>query len=471
MSEGVFRIIRTITWVALAILMGIQIVKLFKHTQDISASHGILDQLYYNLKGKPIKEFKIADLQEVVPDSWEEVTALKFPGMQQYCNCNGKYKSSCNPEKDADCKLYPAQPAGLMNNWRGKKIIYRRYKKKEIKYIREHKNGEVKCENGFKQCTPIHCVKDFVACPITHFWINKGKKQWVQENDFIHKYDLGEDDLIMERRNDSNRIVNGFDLELNGMPCYNPSTFHKLVTKHGSALAYKMDGTGCQKPLADNIEDYRSVDRLSLLDFLGDNDMQEYVDNIPNSELSHLLEEKVHLAARFKLFLGLHENCQDFDIEKIHLFNIGITTLFTVMKVFVLLCVVVFLYLGLISKSGFGNRVLWLGVINGSFNIGSWLMNKVTHEVTEGFIDKVNTTFKNNHCLGDSKLGKAFFQLVNMVHNLLHDEQEITKILFIASGVLIVFGGITKLLTKGSNQVLSGTDQKMAEGIQDRKNK
>lgn len=221
---------------------------------------GSMDQLYENLHAKPIKEFKYVDLNEVVADSWETVAPFNFPGMKGYCNCDGKYKSSCDPEKKPEDKLcvqFKDEPKRLMHTWREKKLIFRRYKKKEIEYVKRQKNGKEVCQGGFKKCTPVHCVKDYVSCPITHFWINKDKAQYVRKHNNIEKIDLGKDDLVVERHSDSEAIVNGFYMELNGMPCYNPYSYHKLVTKKGSSLASKLGGYGCSKPSGENVEDYR----------------------------------------------------------------------------------------------------------------------------------------------------------------------------------------------------------------------
>lgn len=266
------------------------------------------------------------DLKEVVPDSWETIAPFSFPGMKGYCNCEGKFKKSCDPTKPEEKTCYKIEDAEkkTMNIWRDKKLIFRRFKKKEIEYVRRQKDGKEVCKGGFKKCTPVHCVKDYVSCPITHFWINKDKAQYVRKHNNIEKIDIGKDDLVVERHSDSQQIVNGFYLELNGMPCYNPNSSHKLVTKKGSSLAPKLGGYGCSKPSGENVQDYRRVDSIPLLDFFKDNGMNRYVDSIPNSELSHLLEEKVFLAARFKLFMGLSDLCQDFNIDQIYAFRIGI---------------------------------------------------------------------------------------------------------------------------------------------------
>ena len=203
-----------IVWVLLQSLVAFQGFRLFKQNENITASIGIQDQLYDNLKGKPIKEFKYVDLDAVVPDAWELVAPFNFPGMTGYCNCNGQYSASCDPTKEdqKECIKILPEDKRLMNNWRESKLIFRRFKKKEIEYVRKNKDGKVHCKEGFKKCTPIHCVKDYVQCPITHFWLNLGKKTYVKKGNDVEVIDLGKDSLVVERKSDSEKIVNGFHL-------------------------------------------------------------------------------------------------------------------------------------------------------------------------------------------------------------------------------------------------------------------
>jgi len=373
MAVSYSNIFTKLIWVLLFSMMTVQIAKFVRYQQSTNVSYGMLDQLYDNLKSKPIKEFKAVPIDQIVPDSWEEVQHFKFPGMKRYCNCDGVYKDSCEPEKDG-CTLMEKQKPAQLNNWRGMKLILRRFKKKEIEYVKLSKSGKNKgmfeCPNGFKKCTPVHCVKDYIPCPITHFWLNKNRANWVEADS--EKFDLGKDEIVMERKSDNNRIVNGFQLELNGMPCYNPNSTHRLVTKKGSSIANRLGGNGCSKPWKDNVEDYRSVDSLSFTQFCSTNGMKEYISKIPDTEIAHLLDESVHLTARYKLFLGIHEECTGFDIDRIYYFNVGITSIFNVTRAFIVFTVLVFLFLLLISKKGLGYRLMLLGTINGTANLAGF---------------------------------------------------------------------------------------------------
>jgi hypothetical protein len=202
-------------WFLLFAAMIVQVGKFIKGYNNVLYTHGILDQLHENLDAKPIKEFKFAEIGDVVPDSWEEVAGLKFPGMSAYCNCSGKYKATCDPAnkpEDSKCTQYEALPAGTLSSWKGRRLIYRRFKKKEIVYARLGDNGQPQCESGFKLCTNVHCVKDYVHCPINSFWLNERRAQFVEETPFVEKFEIGPHELVLERGRPNNRIVNGFSL-------------------------------------------------------------------------------------------------------------------------------------------------------------------------------------------------------------------------------------------------------------------
>jgi len=434
--------------------MAVQVFRFVREDIKVAATIGAMDQLYDNLKGKAIKEFKYVGLDEVIPDSWETVAALKFPGMNGFCSCNGKYKAKCDPKlpEDKDCTQISAEKARSMSNWRDQKLVFRRFKKKEIEYVRRNKKGEEVCREGLKKCGPIHCLKDFVPCPISHFWINKDKKQYVKRSNDIETIDLGKDSLIIERNSKDGKVVNGFTLELNGMPCYDPRSTHKLVTKKGSALAPKLGGHGCTKPWLDNVEDYRSVDHIPFLEFLSENGMKQYVEAIPKSELSHLLEETVYLSSRSKLFMGLDDVCQDFDADSIWRFTSGVQAIFLMTKVLLGFAVVVLIYFMLMSKSHFGTRLLHVGWITGATQLISMGASASYVALLNSFVDNVNVNFKKFKCLGDAKLGRALFHTVNDVSEYLKWHEQSTKHVLIACAVVFVVGGIFKLLNRNADK-------------------
>jgi len=380
-----------------------------------------------------------------MPDTWQEVKPLNFPGMSAYCDCDGKFSTSCDTtkEKDANCKKFEAEKSRNMSLWKGKKLAFRRFKKKEIQYAKLNEKNVAFCEGGFKLCTNVHCVKDYVNCPINSFWLNERKASFVEETALVEKFELGEHELILERGKQNNRIINGFRMELNGMPCYNPASSHKLVSKNGSSVGSKFGGSGCTKPWLDNVEDYRSVDHKSLVEFLKQNGLREYIKGIPSSEMSHLLEETVHLTSRFKLFMALTRECQGFDIESINTFRIAIKTIFRIEMVVLGLSVLIFLYFWLRSSTSFGKRLMYLGVLNGGLNLASYLLVKVTHELANGFMNSVNDNIIPNKCLGESKLAKALFELTNKVHTTFVNQENITRGVFVACTVLVVVGFIS----------------------------
>lgn len=371
--------------------------------------------------------------------------------MTGYCNCNGQYSASCDPTKEdqKECIKILPEDKRLMNNWRESKLIFRRFKKKEIEYVRKNKDGKVHCKEGFKKCTPIHCVKDYVQCPITHFWLNLGKKTYVKKGNDVEVIDLGKDSLVVERKSDSEKIVNGFHLELNGMPCYDTNSGHKLATKKGSILGYKLgDKRGCTKPWGDNLEDYKQVDHVPLLNFLGNNGMKQYVDHIPNNELSHLLEDKMYLSARFKLFMGLDDICQDFDLEKIKLFSLGVKSIILITKILTAATLIFALYFMMLSKRGFGLRLAVFGLIVGAIQLVDIGLKASANQISLGFVDDVTISFKKFKCLGHSKMSSGLFTVVNSVSEFLKLQEESAKYVLIACVVLIVIGGLCKLLTK-----------------------
>lgn len=462
-------------WFLLLTAFVVQVGFFIKGYNNVLYTHGILDELHDNLDAKPIKEFKFAEVGDVVPDSWEEVKAMRFPGMSAYCNCSGKYVAKCAPAEkpeDAKCVQYDAIPASDVGHWKGKKLIFRRYKKKEIVYATLGKSGVAECEGGFKLCTNVHCVKDYVHCPINSFWLNERKAQWIEETPFVEKFEIGPHELILERGRPNNRIVNGFSLELNGMPCYNPRSSHKLVTKKGSALASKLGGEGCTKPWLDNVEDYRSVDNIEFLEFIKTRH-SDYVSGIPNSELSHLLEETVHLTARFKLFMDIKKECQSFDTDKIGLFSMAVMTIFNINKMLLVISGCLFFYFMGLSKKAYGPRFMWLGGLNAMLSASIYLIVLSTNKLAGGFIDDVNNVIYPSRCLGETKLGKLLVDNTNRVHAFMHSQETVTMVVFTVCGVLFVLGFLLKLIMGDGTEkkVLTGAQSKVGKPIDSKKMK
>jgi len=374
--------------------------------------------------------------------------------MNGFCLCNGKFRTKCDPKtpEDKDCTQISEEKARSMVNWRDQKLVFRRFKKKEIEYVRRNTKGEDVCKAGFKKCGPIHCVKDFVPCPISHFWINKDKKQYVKRTSDVEQIDLGKDSLIIERNSKDGKIVNGFTMELNGMPCYDPRSAHKLVTKKGSIIGPKLGGSGCTKPFLDNVEDYRSVDSIPFLEFISENGAKHYVDAIPKSELAHLLEETVYLSARFKLFMGLNELCQDFDVEAIHRFRVGVQFIFLISKILLGVAALFMLYFMTLSRSHFGTRLLHVGWISGVCQLIGMGASHSYVAVVSGFVENIQNKFRDAKCLGDAKLGTALFKTVSDVSQFLELHEESAKHVLIMCAVLVVVGGIFKFFNRNADK-------------------
>lgn len=75
-------------------------------------------------------------------------------------------------------------------------------------------------------------------------------------------------------------------------------------------------------------------------------------------------------------------------------------------------------------------------------------------------------------CLGETKLGKLLVDNTNRVHLFMHSQETVMTIVFVVCGVLFALGGILKLVGgKSSPQVLTGSQKKLVEPIQSKKNK
>jgi len=49
-------------------------------------------------------------------------------------------------------------------------------------------------------------------------------------------------------------------------------------------------------------------------------------------------------------------------------------------------------------------------------------VNKVTFKLAEGFITGVTKSYRHHNCLNDAKIGKAFYELTDLVQEFLKSE-------------------------------------------------
>lgn len=182
--------------------------------------------------------------------------------------------------------------------------------------------------------------------------------------------------------------------------------------------------------------------------------MSKYVESIPNSELSHLLEERVFLAARFKLFMGLSDLCQEFNVDHIYNFRVGIQFIFNCKKLGFILAAIFMVYFIWFSKSHFGTRFLYIGLFSGIIQLVAIAIEKSYIVFASGFVDNVNVNFRKHKCLGESKMSKALFHAVNDVSEFFEMHGLGTKCIFAACAVLIVVGLISKLFVKKGDEKL-----------------
>lgn len=87
--------------------------------------------LYDNMMAKPIKDFKFIEKDEVLESGMQEATSYDFKGMNSFCLCNGEFTASCKKEQDG-CELIEGPKAAQLKLWKGKRAVFRRYKKKEL---------------------------------------------------------------------------------------------------------------------------------------------------------------------------------------------------------------------------------------------------------------------------------------------------------------------------------------------------
>ena len=389
------KVLRVVVWLIIIATFTYEAVKVITTGQRLEQTSSIIDELYNNVSSKPIKEIKLISVNEVKPDTWYEVPGFKFKGMKAYCNCNGKIQTSCK-EDDKGCVSISAEKAASMGLWKGSKLVYRTFKKKEVELSHLDKSGKPTCDDGFKLCTNSHCVKSYVKCPISHFWLNKNKEHPVYESDLIEKVDLGDDEVVLVRGSENNRVLNGLSYNLNGMPCTDFGSEHKRASKKASHLNSSYGGNGCTKPFMENVTDFVSIDSYSFLSFLTDNGMRSYVESIPEDELSHMLEDRVHLAGRFGIKFNQIKECLNFDIERINMFSLAIKTMYNIGRIFIIIKIALYVFFAFVSRADFGFKLFWLSVLTLAFTIAHFFIIQISEMAANNFIhDVLNNLYPN----------------------------------------------------------------------------